>query len=314
MAAKLTLILLMVFSARVGSDLDYVRLYETQDSSSSEYFDCMYYVANFETIPYCQRPDVGTFRSNLTYSSCQNNATMWYYTQLIELDIRPSQVLRWGSSVEVADNYSNTYYNRSEKCDTCFVCECTKLGSFGRFCQYQLTHNAESFEQALDAQFNQKNMNYFGIMQYGSITCYTTLECNYGLLCLEWRDICDGHQQCMYGLDEENCDILEFNECEEDEYRCDNGMCIAEEYWLDGISNSGNTNNPRDDLSKFVLTSSEAKCSRIPSLNYLVGLIILPGFCARIINEYPGCEVHKNSAICLFEITQQTNSKLLAKQ
>jgi hypothetical protein len=38
----------------------------------------------------------------------------------------------------------------------------------------------------------------------------------------------------MNGLDEENCDLLEFNECENDEYRCVDGMCIAEEYWIDG--------------------------------------------------------------------------------
>ncbi|CAF3776458.1 unnamed protein product [Rotaria socialis] len=41
-------------------------------------------------------------------------------------------------------------------------------------------------------------------------------------------------QQCMSGLDENNCDKLEFNECENDEYRCMNGMCIPEEYFLDG--------------------------------------------------------------------------------
>ncbi len=38
----------------------------------------------------------------------------------------------------------------------------------------------------------------------------------------------------MEGLDEDYCEKLEFNECEEDEYRCANGMCIPEEYWLDG--------------------------------------------------------------------------------
>ncbi len=43
-----------------------------------------------------------------------------------------------------------------------------------------------------------------------------------------------GKQQCMDGLDEDYCDKLEFNECEYDEYRCLNGMCIPEEYWLDG--------------------------------------------------------------------------------
>jgi hypothetical protein len=44
----------------------------------------------------------------------------------------------------------------------------------------------------------------------------------------------EGKQQCMEGLDEDYCELLEFNECEDDEYRCANGMCIPEEYWLDG--------------------------------------------------------------------------------
>jgi hypothetical protein len=39
----------------------------------------------------------------------------------------------------------------------------------------------------------------------------------------------------MEGLDEDHCEMLEFNECEDDEYRCANGMCIPEEYWLDGL-------------------------------------------------------------------------------
>ena len=45
---------------------------------------------------------------------------------------------------------------------------------------------------------------------------------------------CLGKQQCLEGIDEVNCEYLEFNECEDDEYRCANGMCIPEEYWLDG--------------------------------------------------------------------------------
>lgn len=38
----------------------------------------------------------------------------------------------------------------------------------------------------------------------------------------------------MFGLDEENCDKIELNECSDDEYRCMNGMCIPNEYFLDG--------------------------------------------------------------------------------
>ncbi|CAF1323413.1 unnamed protein product [Didymodactylos carnosus] len=41
-------------------------------------------------------------------------------------------------------------------------------------------------------------------------------------------------QDCMRGVDEENCHELEFNECDENEYRCSNGMYIPEEYFLHG--------------------------------------------------------------------------------
>ena len=38
----------------------------------------------------------------------------------------------------------------------------------------------------------------------------------------------------MDGSDEENCDEMEMNECAKNEFRCQNGLCISEEYWLDG--------------------------------------------------------------------------------
>ncbi|CAF0966264.1 unnamed protein product [Adineta steineri] len=174
----------------------------------------------------------------VSFNTCQNDGHQWNFTDLIEKRIRPSEVLLWSSSVEMADKYASIFYNSSIYFDeNCFLCQCTKSGTFGKFCEYQLTHESESFEAAIDAQFEQKKSDQWGIQEYGTIICYKTLkmsDCVYGLLCLDWRDICDTNQQCMDGLDEENCDKLEFNECEEDEYRCTNGMCIAEEYWLDG--------------------------------------------------------------------------------
>ena len=89
---------------------------------------------------------------------------------------------------------------------------------------------AEAAQSAKDLQ----KANATLLQVHGDIICYTTLTCNSGLLCLDWRDLCDGVQQCMGGLDEENCDILEANECDDDEYRCTNGLCIPDEYFLDG--------------------------------------------------------------------------------
>jgi len=215
-----------------------ILLYDTEDSVL-EQFDCIYYTAYGERVSYCRRIGTGTFTIDWEYTSCLNDGTMWSFKQLIEQNKKPSEILSWSSSVEKADNYAHLYYNRSMKCDDCWLCQC-KPGTFGIFCQYQLTHDAHSFEESINKQFQQKDEDQWGIQKYGNIICYTTLTCNYGILCLDWRDICDGYQQCMYGLDEENCDTLEFNECEENQYRCENGMCIAEEYWLDGVLNPFN--------------------------------------------------------------------------
>ena len=101
--------------------------------------------------------------------------------------------------------------------------------SFGRNCEYLLPVG-KSLTDTANAKFG---MSSGKVMYEGDIVCYTTVQCDFGLLCLDWRDICDGVQQCMSGVDEENCDKLEFNECEKDEYRCMNGMCIPDEYFLD---------------------------------------------------------------------------------
>ena len=56
---------------------------------------------------------------------------------------------------------------------------------------------------------------------YGDVICYGSLECNYGALCLDCREIRDGIQQCMHGYDEDDCDIAELNQCDDDEYFLD---------------------------------------------------------------------------------------------
>jgi hypothetical protein len=139
----------------------------------------------------------------------------------------------------MADLYARVFYNRSliDDNDDQFVCNCTKLGTFGKYCEYQLTHEAKIFSEAIEAQFEQKKKDKddsWDTQRYGKILCYETLPCPSSPLCLDWREICDGIQRCSYGIDEENCDKLEFNECEDDEFRCTNGMCISEEFWLDG--------------------------------------------------------------------------------
>ena len=67
-------------------------------------------------------------------------------------------------------------------------------------------------------------------------TCYLHLNCkrNDFPWCLHWREVCDGKIDCWPNpVDEIDCQILEENECQSDEYRCYNGQCIPEIDLLD---------------------------------------------------------------------------------
>ncbi len=214
--------------------------------SSPEKFDCIYVSDNVRShnsesstgkVSYCRRlNNIEDFTQ--INDKCENGGQMKYFVELLKENIQPFEVLEWSSSVEMADKYAAFYYNnysviRSNKTQD-FLCHCTHLSTFGKYCEYELTHEANSFEASQRSQVSIRSYYSSSHQQFGDIVCYKTLSCNSGLLCLDWRDICDGEQQCENGWDEENCDKLEFNECEEDEYRCNNGMCIPEEYWLDG--------------------------------------------------------------------------------
>jgi hypothetical protein len=52
--------------------------------------------------------------------------------------------------------------------------------------------------------------------------------------CLDWTDICDGKIDCLNGgVDEENCWQLEINDCQYDEYKCYNGICLLKQFITD---------------------------------------------------------------------------------
>ena len=139
---------------------------------------------------------------------------------------------QWTISLETVEQYS--LYLKGLRLSDGYLCQCLLLGAFGRNCEHQLSVG-QTFEEQLKWQVSERTKNQHVVHFLSDIVCYETLQCNSGVLCLDWREICDGFQHCMSGRDEENCDLLEMNQCEsEEEYRCTNGMCIAEEFFLDG--------------------------------------------------------------------------------
>ena len=235
MLLTLKLIMILLLITTNGQ----VLLYNTENGDSLEKVDCVYYVSNGgEEISYCQRLGqvVIVDRSR---EGCDNKGEKKLFRDLLREEIHPDVILQWSSGVEMVDLYAHIFYNRSlfNNDDNRFVCKCIISGTFGKYCEYQLTHRATKFSEAIKKQFEQKKEaddDSWNTQRYGDILCYETLICSSSPLCLDWREICDGIQRCEFGFDEENCDKLEFNECEEDEFRCTNGMCIPEEFWLDG--------------------------------------------------------------------------------
>ena len=206
-----------------------IYLYNSEDSAAVEMYDCLYYQSTL----YCLRPfePVALERDN-DPNQCYANGTNHSFQSIRSTNISVHTVLhQWRSTLDKAEEYAKYLRQPMDSNDTeKSLCECLDPQSFGKNCEYRLPVGS-SFTDLVMEKFSEKSSK---LMYVGDIVCYTTLTCDSGLLCLDWRDICDGIQQCMYGYDEENCDKLEFNECDDDEYRCMNGMCIPDEYFLDG--------------------------------------------------------------------------------
>ncbi|CAF4616217.1 unnamed protein product, partial [Rotaria sp. Silwood2] len=130
------------------------------------------------------------------------------------------------------------YLNNNESRESeDFICRCTTKNTFGRFCEYiygQKPGNTyktfyELFEESLSKRLDDGVLTYNPIRQR---ECYS-LRRTCSALCLDWRDLCDGEWDCAAGEDEMYCEHLDLNECNENQFRCRNGLCIPIEWFMD---------------------------------------------------------------------------------
>ncbi len=69
-------------------------------------------------------------------------------------------------------------------------CSCSSWeGGFGRYCQYEL-YIGSTLDDTVRATKIVDPL--FGQLQRRRV-CYTSIDCDYGLLCLDWREICNGN-------------------------------------------------------------------------------------------------------------------------
>ena len=220
---------LLFISFRVKSE---IYLHNTNDGFDIESYDC---VLGKASLVYCRRPREPTdlTRDNDTKECTQNGGRVHRFSELRSKNISTSTIVhQWRSSLERVEDYAR-YWRDSSQPDGS-LCECFLPGSFGKSCEYRLPIG-ETVEETLEWQLIMRQENLGNVQIYGDVICYETLQCDSGVLCLDWREVCDGLQHCLEGKDEENCDLLEMNQCdEEEEYRCMNGMCIPDQFFLDG--------------------------------------------------------------------------------
>ena len=136
-----------------------VLIYHTENKQTVEKFDCVYYVYDDgEEISYCRRPG-GIHTVDRNGRECENGGLKKFFGDLIDQEINPSNILTWSSSIEMVDLYAALFFNRSlfdSDMKNRFVCNCTQPGTFGKYCEYQLTHGVTRFSDAIKAQFQQK--------------------------------------------------------------------------------------------------------------------------------------------------------------
>ncbi|CAF3903979.1 unnamed protein product [Adineta steineri] len=193
-----------------------------------------YWIEITEKVEYC----VGPISDNDISLEKFPNTTNGNFTfdKLRQLNVTTQELLAWSAAIDFTERYQ--YYidqpNKSLISTEIFV-NCTKPW-FGPRCQYSFGLGATyNFQEIVRKIFREK---YHSTPPYvvTSLTCYIHLKCDRGgsNICLDWREICDGRIDCIDGgIDEEQCFQLEINECNENEYRCRNGLCIPKEFLED---------------------------------------------------------------------------------
>ena len=238
------LIMGIYFSSIKGN----VYLYFTEDSLSVEYYDCLYH----QSFLYCRRPE-GSLNLDREHTwTCFHQGVRHRFKDMHKRNISVNTIVyQWKSTLEMADRYARYRREPNDEHDG-FICQCKgNSQAFGKFCEY-IYPIGETFEQTINGELELRKLSFDKYVLFTDILCYETLQCNSGLLCLDWRDICDGLQQCMFGIDEINCEHLEFNECDENEYRCMNGMCVPNEYFLDGDYDCMDMSDEKPDFENHI--------------------------------------------------------------
>ncbi|CAF4817089.1 unnamed protein product, partial [Rotaria magnacalcarata] len=216
-------------------------------------FNCLYYRINTEKlayqelsniidemIPYCLRPmniSKILFR-NFTNTNSQNLT----FEELRVSNVSTQELLAWSTPIDLVEKYQVYLNDIDLSLSNELFYNCTQPW-FGLQCQYSFEFSEDmTITDVVENEFNIKTsyLESTSIL-IQQLPCYTHIKCDRGgtFLCLDWREVCNGRIDCIdEGLDEAFCFDMELNQCEENEYRCHNGLCIPEEFWENGFGDA----------------------------------------------------------------------------
>ncbi|CAF4093851.1 unnamed protein product [Adineta steineri] len=158
--------------------------------------------------------------------SSYTQGTTWYFSTLKDSNTTTDDLLKWRIPFETIERYAEYLDNNSTNS---FICNCTH-DLIGTVCQYLLPANLPTIAELWKDQLRDP-----AARETGFHTCLVDMiTCNTGVLCLEWRQVCDGIIQCENGSDEIGCHEFELRNCSSDEFQCRNSMCIPNEFLFDG--------------------------------------------------------------------------------
>jgi hypothetical protein len=201
--------------------------------------------AVWHIIPYCRER---------TDTSCQGISIS--FRTLKEKAVSTDELLyAWNAPIEVVNEYGKNPLN-----DNQFFCNCSRPTQFGRVCEYELEKEV-NLNTVIRRQFAMTvNKNNFD----DSVMCYMDLPGCVAIICLDWRQVCNGIVDCDGGEDEDGCLELEASVCDgETEFRCKNGMCIPKSFTFDMTFDCLDHSDEQFHLLPF----SSAECHMNPSLD-----------------------------------------------
>ncbi|CAF4780801.1 unnamed protein product, partial [Rotaria sp. Silwood2] len=120
--------------------------------------------------------------------------------------ITTNDLFDWNAPIDTMNLYQQYLENnRSLELSSLTYCNCSDRLYFGQNCQYTF-HFYAPFSSIIEHRFASKDTWKLDNTIISTVACYNGLPSCRSLICLDWREICDGKIDCIEnGEDEQNC-------------------------------------------------------------------------------------------------------------